>query len=198
MLEEFNSVIIKVEPGQNFLAFTCNIRSDEHHYVMGSSQYGIVNDFLARYEEWENTKNGDEASEIKMESFIQMLSEHIMETKGGWGYALSIINLKEIDELKDMAEEDEAKYYILLQFTEPVDTVLEFGSKFGKTETTHLNDDLYILEIDVPNGDFLLYYKSGISDNSIPFCPIGCPDTPNSPNKVEDFLQRYEKWMEAK
>ena len=100
--------------------------------------------------------------------------------------------------MKDMAEEDEAKYYILLQFTEPVDTVLEFGSKFGKTETTHLNDDLYILEIDVPNGDFLLYYKSGISDNSIPFCPIGCPDTPNSPNKVEDFLQRYEKCMEAK
>ena len=94
-----------------------------------------------------------------------------------------------------MAEEEEVKYYILLQFTKPVDTVLEFGSKFGAAETMQLNGDLYILEIDESTGEFLLYYESGTDNKFISLHPIGDID---NPNKVADLLQQCEKWTEGK
>ncbi len=142
--------------------------------------------------------HGKEQADIapdEMENFIQMLSEYIMEAKDSWAYVLGLMDLKEINELKDMAEEEEEKYYILLQFTKPVDTVLEFGSKFGAAETMQLNGDLYILEINESTGEFLLYYESGTDNKFISLNPIGDID---NPNKVTDFLQRYEKWMEDK
>ncbi|MCI9005496.1 MAG: hypothetical protein HFH39_09720, partial [Lachnospiraceae bacterium] len=131
----------------------------------------------------------------EMKSFIQMLSEYIMEAKDSWGYILGLMDLKEINELKDMAEEEEERFYILLQFMRPIDTVLEFGSEQGNTETMSLNGNLYILEIDGSKGEFMLYYESGTDDKFISLNPIGDID---NPNKVADFLQRYEKWMEDK
>lgn len=124
-----------------------------------------------------------------------MLSEYIMEAKDSWGYILGLMDLKEINELKDMAEEEEERFYILLQFMRPIDTVLEFGSEQGNTETMSLNGNLYILEIDGSKGEFMLYYESGTDDKFISLNPIGDID---NPNKVADFLQRYEKWMEDK
>ncbi|MCI9005500.1 MAG: hypothetical protein HFH39_09745 [Lachnospiraceae bacterium] len=203
-----------------------NIENEDYFYYASSplQEQELAADFMSRYQEWEQAEDWDTALEAQvnflgsensfletcriyhgkeqidivpdeMQNFIQMLSEHIMETKDSWGYVLSLMDLKKIDELKDMAEEEEAKYYILLQFTKPIDTVLEFGSKFGAAETMQLNGDLYILEIDGSTGEFLLYYESGTDNKFISLHPIGDID---NPNKVADFLQRYEKWMEGK
>ena len=91
------------------------------------------------------------------------------------------------------------KYYnfkiTIHQFTKPVDTVLEFGSKFGAAETMQLNGDLYILEIDESTGEFLLYYEPGTDNKFISLHPIGDID---NPNKVADLLQQCEKWTEGK
>ncbi len=155
---------------------------------------GSENSFIETCRIYHGKEQIDIAPE-EMKSFIQMLSEYIMEAKDSWGYILGLMDLKEINELKDMAEEEEERFYILLQFMRPIDTVLEFGSEQGNTETMSLNGNLYILEIDGSKGEFMLYYESGTDDKFISLNPIGDID---NPNKVADFLQRYEKWMEDK
>ena len=155
---------------------------------------GSENSFLETCRIYHGKEQTDIAPD-EMENFIQMLSEYIMEAKDSWAYVLGLMDLKEINELKDMAEDEEEKYYILLQFTKPVDTVLEFGSKFGAAETMQLNGDLYILEIDESTGEFLLYYESGTDNKFISLHPIGDID---NPNKVADLLQQCEKWTEGK
>lgn len=132
----------------------------------------------------------------KGKELVQLISQYIDEGKDGWDGIAGVLPLENLEELGDIAKEKAEKYYILMQFDQPLQVSFEYGEeRHGKKDAMKFDTDLYMFEVDPESGDNILHYTVGdkVADAKglLSFYPVGGL---GQEDEVGEFLRRYAEW----